>query len=65
MDNLLNKIITKNFSNLEKEGPSGEGSLQNTKLSGLKKKQPQPHHNQHREQRKNSESFRRERTGHV
>jgi hypothetical protein len=67
-DNLVNRIIPQNFPNLERESHPGSGNLQNTKLSGPKKKTPHTHHNnntQHTEQRKNSESFKREKTSHV
>jgi hypothetical protein len=50
-----------------RESPSA-GSLQNTKLSGSKKKHPQTHHNQNTqntEQRKNSESCKRQKTNHI
>jgi hypothetical protein len=66
-DNLFNRIIAENFPNLEKEIP-GAGSLQYTKPSGPKKKHPQTHHSQnpqHIEQRKNSESCKREKTSHI
>jgi hypothetical protein len=67
-DNLFNRIIAENFPNLKKESHPGTGSLQNTKLSGPKKKHPQTHHNQntqHTEQRMNSESFKREKTSYI
>jgi hypothetical protein len=62
MDILFNRTIAENLPNLGKESP-GEGSLQNTQPTGLKKKYPQTHHNQntqHTEQRKNSENCKRE-----
>jgi hypothetical protein len=67
IDNLFNRIIVKNFPNLEKESPRCR-SIQNTKPSGTKKKHPQTHHNQntqHTKQRKNSESCKRKKTSHI
>jgi hypothetical protein len=46
IDNLFNRLIAENFPNLKKESHIGAGSLQNTKLSGPKKKHPQTHQNQ-------------------
>jgi hypothetical protein len=40
IDNLFNRIIAENFPNLKKENHPGTGCLQNTKLSGPKKKHP-------------------------
>jgi hypothetical protein len=67
-DNLFNRIITENFPNLKKVNHPAAGSLQNTKLSGPRKKHHQTHHNQslqHTEQRKNSESYKKEKTSHI
>jgi hypothetical protein len=68
IDHLFNRIIAENFPNLEKESHSDAGSLQNTKPTGPKKKQPQTHHNQniqHSEQKKNSESCKRKNTSYI
>jgi hypothetical protein len=67
-DKLFKRIIIENFPNLKKESQPCMGSLQDTKPSGPKEKQHQAHHNQntqHTEQRKNSESYKRENTGHI
>jgi uncharacterized coiled-coil protein SlyX len=67
IDNLSNRIIAENSLTLRKRESSGAGSLQNTILSGPKKKLPQTYHNQntqHTEQR-NTESCKREKTSHI
>jgi hypothetical protein len=75
-DNLFNRIIAENFPNLkrerererERESHPGTGSLQNTKPSGPKEEHSQTHHSQntrHKDQRKDSESCRGEKTGHI
>jgi hypothetical protein len=68
IDKLFNRIIAENFPNLKKESHPCIGSLQNIKPSGQKKKHPQTQHkqnNQYTEQRKNSESCKREKTSHL
>jgi hypothetical protein len=40
IDKLFSRIIAENFPNIETESHPGAGSLQNTKPTGSKKKQP-------------------------
>jgi hypothetical protein len=59
IDNLFNRIIAENYSRCRKLTEH---------QSGPKKKYYQTHHNQntqHTEQRKNSESCKREKTSHI
>jgi hypothetical protein len=68
IDNLFNRIIAENFPNLEKENHQGAGNLQNTKLSGSKKKHPQTHHNQntqHTQQKKRIRKATKEKRSHT
>jgi hypothetical protein len=68
IDNLFNRILADNSLNLKKDNHQSAGSLQNTKPLGPKKKHPKTYHNQntqHTEQRKNSESCKREQASHI
>jgi hypothetical protein len=68
-DNILNRIIAENFSNLKKFSSSRCRKLAEHKTIRTKRDSPsQTHHNQNTqntEQRKNSESCKREKTSHI
>jgi hypothetical protein len=68
-DNLFNRIIAENFPKLEKERIIQiQEAYRTSNHQDQKKKYPQTHHNQntnHTEQRKNSESYKTEKTRHL
>jgi hypothetical protein len=68
IDNLLDRIIAKNYPNLEKDGVNNVQEAHRTLNPQNKKKHSQTHHNQNIEQtewRKNTESCNREHTSHI
>jgi hypothetical protein len=68
IDDLLNNSSWEFPQSWEREGHPDLGSLQNTKPSGPQKIHTQTYHNQktqYIEQRKNSESCKKEKSGHV
>jgi hypothetical protein len=69
IDNLFNRIIAKNFPNLEKERVTQvQEAYKTPNHQDQKRNTPQTHHNQntqHTEQRKNSESCKRKKISHI